>query len=191
MVFDHSAQSGRHALSERGLDLYETPPCATIALTRAELLPLCIWEPACGPGAIVNVLRERGHRVIASDIVDYGGLGFRADFLSVTKMPAGCGCILTNPPFQIVKKFIAHALDLAPRVIILARLALLESAARTSIIECRNLARVHIFRNRLPMMHRHNWTGPRASNAVAFAWYVWDRGHHGPTTIDRISWEQS
>lgn len=179
-MLNHSAQSGRHTLAERGADLYETPACATIALTRAELLPLCVWEPAAGRGAIVNVLRGRGHRVVASDAIDYGNLDFVADFLTVTKVPAGCGCILTNPPFQIVNRFIAHALDLSPRVIVLARLALLESVARTEILEYRNLARIHIFRNRLPFMHRDSWAGPRVSSAISFAWFCWDRDYHGP-----------
>jgi hypothetical protein len=169
------------------LDLYETPAGATIALTRAELLPLCVWEPAAGRGSIVNVLRSRGHRVVASDVVDYGNLDFIADFMTVTKMPAGCGCILTNPPFQIVNKFIAHALDLSPRVIVLARLALLESVARTEILEYRNLARIHVFRNRLPFMHRDGWSGRRASSSIAFCWYVWDRDHCGLPTISRVS----
>jgi hypothetical protein len=185
-VLDYAAQPGRHPLRERRADLYEAPPCATIALTRAELLPRCIFEPAAGRGSIVNVLRSRGHRVVASDVIDYGGLDFIADFMSVPKMPAGCGCILTNPPFQIVNKFIAHALDLSPRVIVLARLALLESVARTEILEYRNLARIHVFRRRLPMMHRDGWTGPRASSAVAYAWFVWDCDHHGLPTINRI-----
>ena len=30
-----------------------------------------------------------------------------------------------------------------------------------------------------------------ACGAVAFAWYVWDRAHRGPTVIDRISWEEA
>jgi hypothetical protein len=188
-VLNHAAQSGCHSLSERGADLYETPPCATIALMRADLLPRCIFEPAAGRGSIANVLRSRGHRVVASDVVDYGNLDFIADFLTVPTVPAGCGCILTNPPFQIVNKFIAHALDLSPRVIILARLALLESVARTEILEYRDLARIHIFRNRLPFMHRDGWSGRRASSSIAFAWYIWDRDHHGLPTINRISWE--
>ena len=28
-----------------------------------------------------------------------------------------------------------------------------------------------------------------ANSGMAFAWYVWDRSHTGPTTIDRIAWE--
>jgi hypothetical protein len=31
--------------------------------------------------------------------------------------------------------------------------------------------------------------GPKANSGMAFAWYIWDRAHRGPTIIDRISWE--
>ena len=43
-----------HALSERGNDLYETPAVAVRALMAIEWMPRRIWEPACGPGAIVR-----------------------------------------------------------------------------------------------------------------------------------------
>ena len=71
----------------------------------------------------------------------------------------------------------------------LLRLAFLESERRTNILEYGGLARVHVFRNRLPMMHRKGWEGPKASSAIPFAWYVWEHGYLGPTTIDRISWK--
>lgn len=51
------------------------------------------------------------------------------------------------------------------------------------------LARVHVFRKRLPMMYRHGWDGPTNSNSgMAFAWFVWDRNHSGPTELHRLSW---
>ena len=40
------------------------------------------------------------------------------------------------------------------------------------------------------MMHRAGWEGRKANCGMAFAWFVWDRSHVGPTTIDRISWER-
>ena len=162
MTLSHAAQSGRHALKERGLDLYETPPCATEALLRVEQLPHWVWEPAAGRGAIVNVLRDHGHAAIASDVstTDSRCTSSR-DFLTQTKAPVGVECIITNPPFQIVNDFVAHALDLCPRVIMLARLAFLESRApHRAFSNSRGLARVHVFRNRLPMMHRDGWNGP-------------------------------
>ena len=72
----------------------------------------------------------------------------------------------------------------------LTGLAFLESERRSRILDGGKLARVHVFRNRLPMMHRHGWTGNRTPSSTAFAWFVWDIGHSGPATIDRISWER-
>lgn len=185
-MLNHSAQSGRHPLSERGVDLYETPACAVEALLKVELLPLWVWEPAAGRGAIVRVLRDHGHVVLASDLIDYGDLDFVRDFLSETKMLADCEAIVTNPPYALANEFARHALDLAPKVYLLLRLAFLELIRRRDVLEHRGLARVHVFRKRLPMMHRDGWAGARASSAIPFAWFVWDRNHRGPAVLDRI-----
>lgn len=172
--------------------MYETPAVAVQALLRIERLPHRIWEPAAGRGAIVNVLRAAGHEVLASDLIEYGDPTHFAhrDFLLEWKTPDGCEMILTNPPYKLAAKFVAHALDLCPRTVMLLRLAFLESDRRRDLLEKRGLARIHVFRKRLPMMHRDGWTGRKASSAIAFAWFVWDRAHAGPTTIDRISWER-
>jgi hypothetical protein len=191
MALDHSCQVQRHPLTERGLDLYETPAVAVNALLCVESIPRRVWEPAAGRGAITRVLQGLGYEVVASDICDYGfPLDFVGDFLAQRQIPPGCECILTNPPFQVVEPFVARALELAPRVIMLLRLAFLESERRCSILEGRGLARVHVFRKRLPMMHRDQWAGRKANSGMAFAWMVWERGYRGPTTIDRISWER-
>jgi hypothetical protein len=195
VALDHSCQVQRHSHAERGLDLYETPSVATEALLHAEHLPHKIWEPACGRGAIVNVLRSAGHSVVATDIADYGvpitPQGYWGhDFLLELDAPEGTEAIVTNPPFQLAEEFVAHALDLAPMVVMLLRLAFMESERRCHILENRGLARVHVFRKRLPMMHRDGWEGRKANSGMAFCWMVWDCTHRGPTTIDRISWER-
>ena len=192
-MLDHSCQVQRHPHAERGHDLYETPAVAVEALLRVLPLPRgAIWEPACGRGAIANVLRAHGHRVICTDLVDYGADStaiYGVDFLRTTELPADVGCILTNPPFKIINKFIDHALRLCPQVIILARLALWESERRSSVLEGRGLKRVLIFRKRLPMMHRDGWKGRKANSGMAFAWFVWERCYSGNPIAKRISWE--
>jgi hypothetical protein len=190
---NHRAQSGMHSFAERGADLYSTPPCAVEALLRVEQLPHWCWEPAAGRGAIVDILRDRGHAVVASDIVSYPEcrLHFIGDFLGQTKAPVGCKTIVSNPPYQIADAFARHALDLVPAVYLLLRLAFLESVRRTEILEQRGLRVVHVFKRRLPMMHRANWAGPRASSSIAFAWFCWSREHRGPAIVDRISWEKT
>jgi hypothetical protein len=190
-----ATQSRSHPLAERGNDLYETPPEATLALLRAQPLPRRIWEPACGRGAIVNVLRAAGHDVVASDIADYGipitapGYWGR-DFFLEHAAPPGTEAIVTNPPYRSAADFVRHALKLCPRVIFLLRLAFLESTGRTDILDSGQLVRVYPFRNRLPMMHRNGWDGPRTSSAIPFAWFYWDAAHSGPTELHRISWER-
>jgi hypothetical protein len=181
----------RAPIRDRGNDLYETPECATLALLRAENLPHRIWEPACGRGAIVNVLRAAGHEVVASDLVDHGMPvtcpGYlNVDFLMEHRAPEGVEAIVTNPPFKLAGEFVEHALELCPHVVMLLRLAFLESERRTRTLDSGTLARVHVFRKRLPRMHRDGWSGPRAGSSMAFAWMVWSREHAGPTTIDRI-----
>jgi hypothetical protein len=186
-MLDHSAGSGQHSYGERKQDCYETPLEAVHALLKVEKLPLDIWEPACGPGNIVRVLQDAGHRVHATDLYDYNCGISGIDFL--TAGHRATGAIVTNPPYRLGQMFVERALEMkVPLVIMLLRLAFLESERRTRILEFSGLARVHVFRNRLPMMHRKDWDGPKASSAIPFAWFVWERGYKGPTTIDRISW---
>ena len=164
------------------------------ALLRVESLPHWLWEPACGRGAIVRALREAGHAVIATDLVNYGEAitppgYFGVDFLMETKAPAGCQAVITNPPFSLAGQFVEHALRLVPQVYMLLRLAFLESTRRSAILKSGTLARVHVFRDRLPRMHRDGWNGRRSSSNTAFAWFVWNRVHTGPTELHRISWK--
>ena len=183
----------RHQLADRRDDLYETPPEAVRALLRIETLPRRIWEPACGPGSIVTVLRNAGHEVFASDLVDYGcpDSSARIDFLMERATPAEVEAIVTNPPYKLAEQFVAHALKLCPRVVMLLPLTFMEAKRSSGVLDGGQLARVHVFKRRLPMMHRAGWTGKKAGSSKAFAWFVLDRDHHGPATIDRISSKES
>jgi hypothetical protein len=82
-----------------------------------------------------------------------------------------------SPPSEDAGK---DALRLSPRVVILLRLAFLESDRRTHIPENCGLQRVLCFRKRLPMMHRADWQGRRASSGMTFAWFDGDRNHRRP-----------
>jgi hypothetical protein len=204
MALDHSCQVQRHSYAERKDDVYETPPEGTRALLRNEPMlqqPRRILEPACASGrGIVDPLRAAGHTVCASDLNDFGNPThfYRRDFLMEHKAPDGTDIICTNPPHKLAEEFIAHALELCPRVIMLLRLSFLEAGtgkARKHILRRKVLdeirpVRIFVFRRRLEMMHRRGWEGPKASSAMCFAWYVWDREYVGLTTVQRISWER-
>ncbi len=187
--------ANRHALRDRKDDLYETPDCATETLCREFRLSRVIWEPACGRGAIARVLSAKGHQVICSDLVDYGYEGATAgvDFLMERQAPAGCHCIVTNPPFKLANEFVRVALDLVPTCVVLLRLAFLEGAGRSDIID-NHLSDVMVGIERLPMMHRDGWEGPKKANAAQpFAWFVFSQS--GPVErnirLKRVSWRSA
>lgn len=186
-----STGSVRHSLSDRGDDCYETPEQATHTLMRVERLPRVLWEPSCGPGAIVRLLRAAGHKVIATDLVDYGLDDSEAgvDFLMESRAPAGVKTIIGNPPFKLANEFVRHGLTLAPTVIMLLRLAYLEGEGRSDIID-NHLRRVWLGRERLPMMHRRGWDGPVIGNvAMPFAWFVFtQKPTNGLIRMRRTSW---
>lgn len=153
----------------RGLDYYETPTPAVHALLGAEKLHGPVWEPACGSGRIVRVLRAAGHRVVATDIEDYGcpDAASGMDFLQQKRAPEGVTTIVTNPPFMHANEFVRHALSLVPRVVMLLRLAFLEGQGRSDILDGGQLARVLPFRNRLSFSRE----GTELGSAIAFAWF--------------------
>src|SRR5207249_4847064 len=105
---------------------------------------------------IVRVLRGAGHRVYATDLVDYGldDAESGVDFLMEQAPGFYIGAIVTNPPFKLAEQFVCHALTLCPKVIMLLRLTFIESERRSAILDNGLLARIHVFKNRLPMMHR-------------------------------------
>ena len=112
----------------------------------------------------------------------------------------GYGAVITNPPFSLAADFVRVGLQLAPEVVILARLAFLEGQGRRDILD-HKLRKVLVFENRLPMMHRWSpdqdgvyqpWSGPKSTSAMSFAWFVfnqdWDGAAYG-TLTRRIRWE--
>ena len=91
---------GNTAYKREASDFYPTPPDVTFALMKFLSLDkgAKIWEPACGEGHMVNVMREMGYQVIGTDI-RYGD-----DFLTAPLMD--CDWIITNPPFTQSEAFI-------------------------------------------------------------------------------------
>jgi len=166
-----------HAHAKRGLDAYWTPGQATRALLAIERLPVDIWEPACGNGAITIVLRNAGRTVIPSDIVEYEDFtpDFVGDYLN-SRAPPGVQAIVTNPPYRLAQAFASNAILDAPYVALLERLEFLESTRRLPFFRTSPPRRVRVSSRRLPMMHRLGWSGVRSSSNHCFAWFVWERG---------------
>jgi len=151
------------------------PPEATTALSKIESVPRSVADPACGSGAILDVLRAAGHIVHGSDIADYGWPHTVVrDYLAGPVEMNGVA-IVTNPPYRLAQKFIQKALDDGTRfAAFLLRLNFLESMRRKEFFETHPPSRVWVSSRRLPMMHRHGWTGSKAPSNHCYAWFVWD-----------------
>lgn len=195
--------ASRAALAVRGHDLYETQPEAVRALVRVEPLPKVIWEPAAGRGAISRVLEAAGHTVIKTDLVAYQGAdpGIEGghDFLLARKAPAGCGLIVTNPPFKHDDEFIEQGLSLGCRVIVLLRAmypeavdgGVKESRLRSRLVD-NHLTHEWLGMERLPMMHRDGYAGKKLKQSgTPFAWFCFLPERHPASQgwiTRRMSW---
>jgi hypothetical protein len=191
--------ASRHALADRGDDLYETPAICTEAALRAGIfgdMPQVIWDPCAGRGAMSRVLRAAGFTVITTDLVAYdgadAGIASGIDFLMERAAPDGCGGIIMNPPYKLADAFIRHALSLVPRVAVLLRAMAIEGAGRADLIDG-HLTDFWIGIDRPPAMHREGWTGNRLGNSGApFAWFVFQAEPRGaePIRMRRFWWDE-
>lgn len=190
----------------RGDDFYASPYAALPPLLVAEgrRLPRLLWEPAAGNGALVLPLRNRGFDVMATDLNNWGCPGCTAevDFTSNLATQYGEAIaargepfgIVTNPPFNIIERFVERAVAMSPYVALLCRLAFLESEGRMKWWKQVGLRRVHLIAERLPMMHRHGYTGPKLSNAgMCFAWFIFEPAKRPASQVPVrwISWKDA
>lgn len=164
-------------------DFYPTPPEATKALLGVESFDGPIWEPACGDGAISQILADAGHSVVSTDLVDRGYGDSHIDFLMEWQPRAPN--IVTNPPFKLATQFIEHALSLTTgKVVMLGRLAWLEGVERREkLYDGGPIARVHVFSKRLTMQRARQAEESDAGGMIAFAWFVWEKGYEGKPTL--------
>lgn len=163
-----------------GPDFYPTPRWATFALIDNEKFKGDIWECACGDGAMSQVLSETGERIISSDLYNRGFGEIGHDFLSTERSSPN---IITNPPFNSAEGFVATALRQAQgKFALLLRLAFLEGANRSrTIFHKHPPSRVWVFSERITFYPKGmKVTG---SGTTAYAWFVWDKDHAGPTEL--------
>ena len=163
-----------------GPDFYPTPAWATRALIENEPFKGEIWECACGDGAMSGVLESTGTPVVSSDLYNrgYGETGH--DFLTTPRRHPN---IITNPPFNSAEGFVATGLKAANRKFaLLLRLAFLEGANRANtIFHSHPPSRVWVFSERITFYMKGAQVA--GSGTTAYAWFVWDKDHSGPTEL--------
>jgi hypothetical protein len=161
------------------MDNYPTPDIAVLSLLQHESFTGKVWEPACGSGNIAKHFPG----CIATDIRHDNIFGEKGiDFLTENRQ---VNHIITNPPYRLALQFVEHALKCADnKVAMLCKLAFLEGKARYDLFKQQPIRTVYVFSKRLPLTKEGD-NRPQSS-MIPFAWFVWDKGYQGKTTVEWI-----
>lgn len=181
--------ASNHANSERPEnDYYAIEPKAMEVLLEYETFSPTIWECACGEGHISKVLEKAGYNVFSTDLV-YRGYGEKEplDFLKSTGNFNGD--IITNPPYKFAKEFVEKAIETVNdghKVAMLLRVLFLEGKSRRVLFNKYPPKVVYVFSSRVKCAKNGDFDG-MGSGAVAYAWFLWEKGFSGTPIIKWIN----
>ena len=180
--------ASNHSDKERQSDdYYATDPEAVVELLKRETFSNEVWECAVGGGHIAQVLVDNNYLVQASDIIDRGYPETQiVDFLEYNN--SNVDDIVTNPPYKYAKEFVNHALDISwdgVKVAMFLKLTFLEGQARKELFAKYPPKTVYVFSKRVKCAKDGDFKSI-TSSAVAYAWFVWEKGFKGNTEIKWI-----
>lgn len=191
--------ASNHTAEEREQhDYYATHPKAVRVLLDNEKFNKCVWEPACGGGHMSDILKEYGYNVRSSDLIDRGYPGTEVlDFLSITKQSCTgiSRDIITNPPYKYAKEFVDKSLELSEdgtKIAMFLKLTFLEGQARKELFTTNPPKVVYVSSSRLGCAKNGEFKigkdgNPAIESAVAYAWFVWEKGFKGNTIIKWVN----
>lgn len=176
--------ASNHADADRETnDFYATEPKAVEILLQYEQFSKNIWECACGENHLTDILINHNYNVRYSDIVDRCGNEVN-NFLS-TDNTFFSGDIITNPPYKYATQFCYKAIDLIPKgnkVAMFMRLLFCEGKERKKLFETYPPKTIYVFSSRIKCAKNGDFDSIKSS-AVAYAWFVWEKGYTGETII--------
>lgn len=160
-------------------DWYVEPIWCSERLFEVEDFAGGVWDPACGSGRIVESALCANIPAMGSDLIDRG-MGPEVDFLD--EPLAIFPHIVSNPPFGIAEKFVAHALELAiGKVAMLLPANWVQGDKRSRWLATTPLLRV-LFITPRPSMPPGAAiaAGQKPGNGTAdYCWMIWLRGYDG------------
>ena len=172
-------------------DYYATSPIAVKLLCEIETFSHDILEPCCGEGHISKVLEEHGYNVESMDLIDRGYGKGGVNFLEYNEVIDKD--IITNPPYSMAQEFVEHSMELITdghKVAMFLKLSFLEGQGRHRMFEKYppktvwvSSARLGCAKNGEFKINKHG--EPTVASAVAYAWFVWEKGFNG---IPEIRW---
>lgn len=190
-VFKTLGASNHTDKERQNEDYYATDPIAIDKLIKVFKLPDVIYEPCCGEGHLSQRLKELGHKVYSSDLIDRG-YGEVKDFFEMVELPDDCNCILTNPPYAKALECVLHSLDLLKEdglCLMFLKTTFLEGKKRYKELFSKTPPKyVFQFSERVLCAKNGDFDYMRehGGSAVAYAFYVWQKGYNGETIIKWI-----
>ena len=171
-------------------DYYATDPIAAELLLEVETFNRNVWECACGEKHLSKVFEDRGYNVRSSDIVDRCGNEV-FDFLSIENQEWD-GDIVTNPPYKYAVDFIYKALQIIPvgnKIAMFLKVQFLEGKERKVLFQSFPPKVIYVSSSRILCAKNADFERMRegGGSAVAYAWYVWEKGYKGDTIVKWIN----
>ena len=189
-VFRSLGASNHSTYERQQHDYYATEPKAVELLLAEETFAPTIWECACGEGHLSKVLEKAGYSVISTDLV-YRGFGYPAsvDFLSDKAEGGFAGDIITNPPYKYALEFVKQAIRVIRphnKAAMFLKLTFLEGQRRKEFFKANPPRTIYVSSSRL-ICARNGEFKKFDSSAVAYAWFVWEKGFSGDPIIKWIN----
>lgn len=182
--------ASNHSEKERQQhDYYATDPKAMELLLAEEQFSPTVWECACGEGHLSKVLEKHGYDVISTDLV-YRGFGAPEplDFLKKS-IDDFEGDIITNPPYKYDLEFVEQALNSVQsgrKVAMFLKLQFLEGKRRKEFFQQNPPKKIYVSSSRLNCAMNGDFS-KTVSSAVAYAWFVWEKGFHGDPVVKWVN----
>lgn len=174
-------------------DYYATDPIAVDKLLMVEMPNRSIWEPACGGGHLSERLKQYGYNVMSSDIIERGYEDMQCiDFLECDEPLYENTDILTNPPYKYAMEFVLKALELLQsgcKCYMFLKLTFLEGEKRYRELFMKQPPKsIFVFSKRVLCAKNGEFERMRegGGSAVAYAWFVWQKGYTGATEVSWI-----
>ena len=171
-------------------DYYATDPIAAKLLIKIEPInkSIPIWECSSGEDHLANVFRDEGYTVRTSDIIKRTETTEVLNFLSDDNNKQWNGYIITNPPYNKAVEFVDKAMSLIPdgmKVIMFLKVLFLEGKKRAELFKKYPPKTVWVSSTRIMCAKNGDFETMIAGggSAVAYAWFVFEKGYHGDTII--------
>ena len=136
---------------------------------------------------MAEALKECGYEVISSDLYDRGYGESNIDFLQQSTMRGQH--IITNPPYTYAQQFVERSLSLLPnggKAAFFLKLTFLEGQKRREFFKKYPPKTIYVSSSRVMCVKNGDFS-IKGSSAIAYAWFVWEKGFTGAPTIKWIN----